>query len=387
MIDKPGVIVIEGHVQGLSNTRELGKLGVPVWVIDAHNCVAKYSKYCQRFYNCPAYNSDELVDFLIELAQKHELKDWMLLPSNDHAVYTISRNHDRLSAHFKLITEKEEKILLIYDKVKLLQLAAQSDVHFPYYQSHSSLAEFDFQSFQYPVITKGKMGLDFHKKLKTKVIVSTNADELRNNLTWMNEKVPISETFTQDIIPFDGKNKTISVGCLAENGKIKTLWMGVKKREHPLTFGTATLSESIYEEALELPTRRILEALKYSGICEIEFLYDPRNNTYNLIEINARTWLWVGLAAASGVNLSVLAYQQAQNLPCVYPEKYEQGIVWFNPITNIVFTLKGLFSGKVKWKELAQNFSKKKVNALFVKGDYLPGWMYFVLLFKFMKTR
>ena len=42
-----GAIVIEGHVQGLSNTRSLGELGIPVYVLDVSHCLAQYSKYCR----------------------------------------------------------------------------------------------------------------------------------------------------------------------------------------------------------------------------------------------------------------------------------------------------------------------------------------------------
>jgi D-aspartate ligase len=387
MSTKTGVIVIEGHVQGLSNTRELGKRGIPVWVIDTGNCVAKYSRYCQKFVQCPAFNSDALADFLIDLAKTNNLEGWMLLPSNDHAVYTISRNHHRLSNYFKLITGKTEQLDLIYDKVNLLELALKAKVDFPFYQSKSSLEELDLNAFEYPVITKGRVGLDFHKKLKTKVIISTSALELKKNLIDLSTKFPIEKTFTQNIIPFDKGNKTISVGCFASEGELVTCWMGVKKREHPLTFGTATLAESIYNKELVEPTKNILKALNYSGICEIEFLFDPRDKTYNLIEINARTWLWVGLAAECGVPLVWLAYQKANGLKMEIPNHYEKNVVWFNPFTNIVFTLKGLLNGKVKWQEIQENFGKKKVNALFIKGDFIPGWMYFVLLLKFMKTR
>jgi len=50
---KKGVIVIEGHEQGLANTRILGKAGIPVIVIDKENCVARYLKYCRKFFSAP----------------------------------------------------------------------------------------------------------------------------------------------------------------------------------------------------------------------------------------------------------------------------------------------------------------------------------------------
>ena len=85
-----GVIVIEGHIQGLSNTQSLGVNSIPVWVIDTKSCMAKYSKYCNNFILCPDFNSDGFAHFLVKLAQENEVKDWLLMPSNDHAVNTIS---------------------------------------------------------------------------------------------------------------------------------------------------------------------------------------------------------------------------------------------------------------------------------------------------------
>ena len=61
---KPGAIIIEGHVQGLSNTRALGEAGIPVIVIDTHNCIARHSRYCKAFYKCPDYLSDEFIELI-----------------------------------------------------------------------------------------------------------------------------------------------------------------------------------------------------------------------------------------------------------------------------------------------------------------------------------
>ena len=113
---KPGAIIIEGHVQGLSNTRSLGAAGIPVIVVDKGDCVARHSRYCAGFFRCPDYDTDDLADFLIRLAKALNLKNWLLLPSNDHAVLTLSRNKSRLEAIFKVITPGLEIIENIYDE-------------------------------------------------------------------------------------------------------------------------------------------------------------------------------------------------------------------------------------------------------------------------------
>ena len=75
-----GAIIIEGHVQGLSNTRSLGSKGIPVYVVDINTCIARYSKYCKKFFICPSFKSDEFADFLIQLAKEERIKDWVLDP-------------------------------------------------------------------------------------------------------------------------------------------------------------------------------------------------------------------------------------------------------------------------------------------------------------------
>ena len=126
-----GVVVIEGHVQGLANTRALGKAGIPVIVVSEHNCLARYSRYCKKFFKCPGYLSDEFIDFLINLALSEGIKDWVLLPSNDHAVYNISGNMEKLQSHYKIISPEPEILDAIYNKELLIKLCQSIDIPVP----------------------------------------------------------------------------------------------------------------------------------------------------------------------------------------------------------------------------------------------------------------
>src|SRR6056297_2905832 len=130
-MNKPGAVIIEGHVQGLSNTRSLGEMGVPVYVVDKTNCIARYSKYCKKFFRTPDFIRDEFADFLIELAKKENIEDWVLIPSNDHAVYTISKHKEKLEQYYKVITPGLDIIERIYDKMQLINLAKQNNIPVP----------------------------------------------------------------------------------------------------------------------------------------------------------------------------------------------------------------------------------------------------------------
>jgi len=384
----PGAIIIEGHVQGLSNARALGEVGIPVYVVDKVKCIASHSKYCKKFFLCPDFQTDEFADFLITLAKNENIRDWVLIPSNDHAVYTLSRNKKKLQGFYKVISPDLNIVERIYDKKQLLFLAEECGVPVPktvYFQSKDDSIP---HTLTFPVLTKGRHGLSFYKKLHKKAFLAKDKGELQEQLYLIAERYEVHKTFTQELIPFDGYNKTISFTAFSVNGEIKTYWIGEKVREHPLRFGTATFARSINKAELVEPSHKLLSALNYTGVCEIEYLLDPRDGLYRLIEINARTWLWVGLAKACGVDYAKLIYDFVNGREMEYPTNYKVGLNWINPVSDFVFSMISLISGQLKLKAYFYSiFKAQKVNALFVKKDLEPGYAYIVKLFSFINKR
>ncbi len=388
MENRPGAIIIEGHVQGLSNVRSLGEAGIPVYVVDKSNCVARYSRYCKKFFRCPDFIKDEFADFLIELAVRENVKDWVLIPSNDHAVYTLSKHKDRLEEHYKVITPGLEVIDDIYDKLSLLYIAGKHGVPIPFTQNFRTADDSVAVDLRFPVITKGRNGLSFYKALHKKALLANDEAELRQQLQIIGGKYAISETFTQELIPFDGSNKTISFTAFCVEGEIKSHWAGVKLREHPLRFGTATFAQSILCKECYLQSIPLLKSLNYTGVCEVEYLFDPRDGKHKLIEINARTWLWVGLARACGVDFAKMIYNHVNGIPIEIPANYRTGINWVNPISDLIFSLGAIFTFRLNpIAYLKSIIQPGNVNALSLKGDNKPFYRYLTSIFSFIKSR
>lgn len=376
--NKPGAIIIEGHVQGLSNTRSLGEAGIPVYVVDKTNCIARYSKYCSQFFLCPDFSSDEFAFFLEKLALKENIRGWLLLPSNDHAVYTLSKHKKLLEKYYKLITPGLDIIENIMDKTRLIEIAKKCGVPVPVTRIFSSPDESPGE-MNFPVLTKGRYGLSFYKTLGKKAFLANNASELNTQLAGIEQKYSLSECFTQELIPSDGSNKTISFTAFCEKGEIKTCWMGQKLREHPPEFGTATLAESIYSPACYEQSALLLKKLNYEGICEVEYLLDPRSGEYKLIEINARTWLWVGLAKACGVNFAKIAWEFVNGLPVDYPQNYTLGLKWRNSLTDGFIVMQSLLKTKLSLKTYFRSLKGKIIPAVYSPRDLKPGFMLLVL--------
>jgi predicted ATP-grasp superfamily ATP-dependent carboligase len=372
MLDKPGAVVIEGHVQGLSNLRILAKAGIPTVVVDKGDCIARYSKYCRGFYRSPEYIDDSFADFLLDLAKKENLHGWLLMPSNDHAVYSLAKHQQRLEMVYKFLIPPIETYAKIYDKSRLLTLAQELGIPIPK-TAYFSTSTLESVNLSFPVLTKGKTGLSFYKKFGKKAIVAKDYQELQRCLRQIEKTIPLSETFTQEIIPFDGSNRTVSFTAFCVNGEIKTFWMGAKLREHPLQFGTATFCESVFEQACLDHSVPLLRALNYTGVCEIEYLRDPRDGQFKLIELNARTWLWVGLAAACGVEFPLYVYNYVNGIPSIYPTDYPVGMRWRNFWTDTVFSMQAILTGKLRVSEYLKSLQGEGlIDAVRDKDDPSP---------------
>jgi predicted ATP-grasp superfamily ATP-dependent carboligase len=145
---------------------------------------------------------------------------------------------------------------------------------------------------------------------------------------------------------------------------------------------------SIYDEEVRQIGAKLIDKLGYTGICEVEFLWNSTKNEYQLIEMNARTWLWVGLAKRCGVDFANLTYQFVNNQEIRFPKSYDKKIFWYNPITHFSMIFFLVIKGKYRFLSIFHIplFSTKE-NALFSWRDMKPGFVYFLKIFTFLNNR
>ena len=381
-----GVVIIEGHVQGLANTRALGREKIPVIVVSEYNCIARYSKFCKGFFRCPPYLSDEFIDFLINLSEREDIQGWTLIPSNDHAVFNISQNRGKLKDYFSIISPVREVLENIYNKELLIKLCISNGISVPQSWFPQNNVNQTFVDLKYPVLIKGKKGLTFYRKQGRKAFLAENSIVLENQLAEILKKSELSEIYLQNLVPLE-KNKPVSFTSFSVNGDIKSYWMGVKIREHPEKFGTATYSKSINIQSLLAHAGKLLKSLSFTGVSEIEFILDSRDNEFKLIEVNARTWLWVDMAIKQGINYPLMIYNFINNIDMIYPEAPVSEIEWMHYTTDIPFTMLGLVKGDYSVGEIIRSYRRLPHPAVFDSTDLLPSAAEIFLIPQMMMRR
>lgn len=377
----PGAIIIDGHVQGLAIIRSLGMGGIPTIVVEAKPGIARYSKFCLAAYKSPDYTDPDFVDFLIQLAKKHNYINWVLFPTNDHAVFAISSNLQKVRECFVTTVPEIDIVRRIYNKQLTYEAAENSDVPHPATQYPGQITNLAaLNKLRYPVMIRGTEGLTFYKTFNRKAILVNSFDNLLKNLYACKRKHSFENIMVQEIIPYHPQHNVTSFTCFAIEGEIKSYWMGEKIREHPVRFGTATLSKSVNIPELAKISAPLIKELNYTGVAEVEFLYDPRDKLYNIIEINARTWLWLSLAVACGVNYPMMIYNYLNHKDYNYPSTYETDVTWIHLTTDIAFAIPSFIKRELSIKQFLSTYKGKKVYAVFSVDDIKPSLCEFFML-------
>ena len=98
-------------------------------------------------------------------------------------------------------------------------------------------------------------------------------------------------------------------------GGVPGIFCGRKLLQAPAGVGTCRVGVAEWDDEAVDGARRLLHALGFHGISQVEYKRDPRDGTLRLMEVNARLWQWHSLAAACGVDLVQMAYRDAIGEP------------------------------------------------------------------------
>ena len=84
-----GALVIGGSYRALGVVRAFGRLGIPVAVLtDASDLLATTSRHVSLTITWPA-EGDARGDFLLSMAATHDLRGWLLIPTDDESVRAL----------------------------------------------------------------------------------------------------------------------------------------------------------------------------------------------------------------------------------------------------------------------------------------------------------
>jgi len=382
-----GAVIIGGDFQGLGIAHDLASLKVPIIIIDPDFCIGKFSRFVQKYYKCPSLTDIEaFTAFLEQLAVSENLKNWVVYPTSDEAVYILSKHKDRLSRYYLIPTPAWEITKYAYDKKLTCQLAERLNLPFPKTFFPENLEQLTLANLTYPVVLKPSIKEKFFPLTKLKAIQVSNKEELIEIYKYMASIIDKSEVMVQELVK-GGANNLYSFCSLFSDGKVKAKIMAKRQRQHPMDFGRATtFAFTCNIPQLEELSVRILKKMNYYGLSEVEFMYDDNDKKFKLLEINARTWGWHTLGSKAGVNFSALLFMDMNNqlAEACSPQAFcvngfEENVKWIRMLTDVPIVISEILKKRLTLADYFDSLRGKKQFAVYSKQDPLPSVMEILL--------
>jgi predicted ATP-grasp superfamily ATP-dependent carboligase len=323
---QPAAIVCNSHITGLAVARSLAKRGVPVIGLDREpNGVALASNALVAAGICanPIEHEEEFVLDLLAIGA--ELKQpAVLFGCMDEWVLAMNAHRERLEQFFLFPFADDATVRRILDKSELYREAAALGVPIPRsLDARETSTEEILAQIGVPSILKPAAKRPFYDAFGVNLFTPKTEDEFRQRL----DEGASFGMIAQEILPATANDYVTVAVALAPDGSLLGSFAGQRLEIYPAGFGTTCLAQAIAEPELEAHAISVLQRLGYYGIAEVEFLRDPRDGEFKLLDINTRPWKWVGLPIASGVELPWLVYATRLGLT-VEPSSRHDDLIW-----------------------------------------------------------
>ena len=144
--------------------------------------------------------------------------------------------------------------------------------------------------------------------------------------------------------------EVIGAFYLFDNNKLISSYCHQRIRTFPEEGGVTVFSKLVTNDEVVSSGEKLLKLLNWDGLAMIEFLFDPADKKYKVIEINPRLWGSILLSEFSDINMIENYIELSLNRSLKsYAPKTGTKIRWFFPY-DVMYYIKNKFDKKNFWK-------------------------------------
>lgn len=307
-------VVFNCGYNGLSIIQDLGRRGVPCVAMDSVRSIGTFSRYAE-YVRCPdpAVDETRFIEFLYDYCSRQGAKP-VLFPTNDHFAMAVSKHKQRLLEVAVPCVGDWDAVQQVIDKDRFYALGQERGYRTPRTFTLDALSFVPVDAF--PLAAKpthrrvSADGADgrFHEemdRLRLTVLKDQEAlaDFMRREARWLPHLV------FQEFVPgFSDSMYTVGVYADADH-VVRASFTGKKVRGYPADIGDCVVGENATLPADLLDdVALIVRDLHLSGILEFEYKRHTLTGEFVLIEVNPRSWSWVGITSYLGEGLPWTAY-------------------------------------------------------------------------------
>ncbi|WP_135829675.1 carboxylate--amine ligase [Halorussus halobius] len=284
---------------------------------------------------------DDFIQYLLEIGEFQEDKP-VLFPTNDQWAMAVSKHKEDLSKHYRLCVADWPVVNKLIHKQQFYDWATKREYPVP----RSWDTEERIPDDAFPVAAKPEYRRVSSDKPSTETL-SQKFDEMRLEILEDRHEVQEFKDENENVLQYfifqeyvrGLSNRMYTIGIYAdENSEVLGMFTGRKLRGFPPDIGDCKLGQAEnLPSSLKTMVKELCRDLGYTGIAEFEFKRDEVTGKFKLIEINPRSWSWVGITPSCGVSLPWIAYADLKG------------------IGDISYTENTVSTGEVKWVRLLED--------------------------------
>lgn len=328
------VLKLSNHV-GLAVARSLGRLGVDVYGV--------YSRPVRRGVALPALTSryvretfewnidpvapGDSVEFLLSLGERIGRRP-VLVATADDASVLIAENARELGQAFRFPSPPPTLVSNLTNKAWLHQLCQEHDIPAPdnlgLPRSREEAVAIA-QNATFPVLLKPLSQWVRSPRLETYLVHDpTEFVDMYDHLHGLSNG---GDVLVQEYVPSRGSDWVYHAYFGQESTPLAAGSLR-KLREFPAAGGETTLGISAANPIIEKHALRLMSAVGYQGVVNMDFCRDPTDGRYKLIDVNPRLGASSSLFEdTSGLDLPRILYLHLTGQPLrVGPQR--EGKVW-----------------------------------------------------------
>jgi len=368
----PGAIVIGGDYQGLGVVRSLGRRGIRVLVLDDRWSISRHSRYASGFVRVRDLRAEEsTIGVLRELAESGLCDGWVVFPTREETVAALAR-HRHLLAPLRIPTPGWEVARWAHDKRNTYEIAGQLGIPVPRFWRLGDPGDLSKVDGDPPYVIKPAIKERFMYETGAKAWRADTRPQLAERVRAAASLIGIEEVIVQELIPGGGEAQ-LAYCAFFKQDAARASMVVQRLRQHPQLFGRAsTFVRTAHQPELEALSERLLRAIGYYGLVEVEYKRDPRDGAVKLLDVNARTWGYHSLGQRAGVDFPYLLWADQQGLSLPDVRSAPPGVTWVRLATDVPSAALALARGALPWRDYLGSVRRADTEAVLCADDPAP---------------
>lgn len=264
-------------------------------------------------------------------------------------ILTIKKENGELR-NVKAIVAPRAAFLKAYDKEETMKICQEIGVPCPRTKMDDETLDEYLSKVMFPLACKPRKGSGSagFKKVDSR-------EELEKYIA--EGVIKVDEYVIQEFIPHSGTRYSCRVFLDKSQKVIFNVGTQIF-RSFPMDGGPGCYSRTVNRPDVKEYSERLLKKLGWVGLAHVCFMFDPRDNTPKIIEINGRIPSGIKICDLVGVKTVKAMFDLAYDVPMEpYPTEYEEGQALRYFHTDIVWLFKSpdRFKAKPSWFDFRKN--------------------------------